>query len=431
MATAVVASVPAAVILCARPALCRRRRHRRRRQGLKPFPSNRNECIDDRATRRPGILRPPHPVLPSPVPGFGSRPCWPARRTPMTCTWSRTAAACTRVLRLVPLQPGDGTPRADPGPGDAEPAELGARRGRHRAGLRRPGRGAGAGNRPGRCGSRRPRRTLTPFTGLYFYPDPADGGCTFTSYETGRRYRVTVLSGQAPVSFGAAGARRAAEPWRDRRAAPTRWEIAIEERGGVGVPYVAERSLRSRRGAPRGRLRRLRRCGRAVAHRGAPRPPSSPVTCCGRPPCGRQGFLTRPGVLMSKHWMDKVWSWDHCFNALALAPGAPELAWDQFSLLFDHQDDSGVLPDSVTHSEVLYNFVKPPIHGWALGQLRRLLPAPLPADRARRGLRAAGPLDRLLARPAAAHPATRCRTTSTATTAAGTTPPPSTPSGWW
>jgi glycogen debranching enzyme len=80
---------------------------------------------------------------------------------------------------------------------------------------------------------------------------------------------------------------------------------------------------------------------------------------------------------MSKHWMDKVWSWDHCFNALALAPGCPELAWDQFQLPFDHQDDSGALPDSVTHSEVLYNFVKPPIHGWALSHLRRRLPEPL------------------------------------------------------
>jgi glycogen debranching enzyme len=81
---------------------------------------------------------------------------------------------------------------------------------------------------------------------------------------------------------------------------------------------------------------------------------------------------------MSKHWMDKVWSWDHCFNALALAGGRPELAWDQFRVLFDHQDPVGALPDSVTHSEVLYNFVKPPIHGWALGLLRRRLPVPPP-----------------------------------------------------
>jgi glycogen debranching enzyme len=83
------------------------------------------------------------------------------------------------------------------------------------------------------------------------------------------------------------------------------------------------------------------------------------------------GFLTRPAVLMSKHWMDKVWSWDHCFNALALAAGRPRLAWDQYRLVFDHQDATGALPDSVTHSEVLYNFVKPPIHGWTLGTLRR------------------------------------------------------------
>lgn len=76
-----------------------------------------------------------------------------------------------------------------------------------------------------------------------------------------------------------------------------------------------------------------------------------------------KGFLTRPSVLMSKHWMDKVWSWDHCFNALALAAGKPDLAWHEYLSVFDHQDERGGLPDSVTHSEVLYNFVKPPIHG--------------------------------------------------------------------
>ena len=35
------------------------------------------------------------------------------------------------------------------------------------------------------------------------------------------------------------------------------------------------------------------------------------------------GLLRRLTVLMSKHWMDKVWSWDHCFNALALAASEP------------------------------------------------------------------------------------------------------------
>ncbi|WP_433307453.1 MGH1-like glycoside hydrolase domain-containing protein [Actinoplanes sp. CA-030573] len=48
------------------------------------------------------------------------------------------------------------------------------------------------------------------------------------------------------------------------------------------------------------------------------------------------------------------------------------MAWHQFQLPFDHQDPTGALPDSVAHSEVLHNFVKPPIHGWAWRRLRGL-----------------------------------------------------------
>jgi glycogen debranching enzyme len=76
--------------------------------------------------------------------------------------------------------------------------------------------------------------------------------------------------------------------------------------------------------------------------------------------------------------MDKIWSWDHCFNALALACGAPGLAWDQLQVVFDHQTDAGALPDSITHAEILHNFVKPPIHGWAVSRLRERLPDGLP-----------------------------------------------------
>jgi glycogen debranching enzyme len=93
------------------------------------------------------------------------------------------------------------------------------------------------------------------------------------------------------------------------------------------------------------------------------------------------GFVPRETVLMSKHWMDKVWSWDHCFNALALARSHPALALDQFLVVFDHQAETGVLPDSITHSEVLYNFVKPPIHGWVFSLLRERLPKPLVAQK--------------------------------------------------
>jgi hypothetical protein len=78
------------------------------------------------------------------------------------------------------------------------------------------------------------------------------------------------------------------------------------------------------------------------------------------------GLLRRQAVLMSKLKMTNVWSWDNCFNAMALAYGSPDLAWDQFMTPIDHQDETGVLPDSVNDATATWNFCKPPIHGWAL-----------------------------------------------------------------
>ena len=81
------------------------------------------------------------------------------------------------------------------------------------------------------------------------------------------------------------------------------------------------------------------------------------------------GFLQREGMLMSKNWMTNVWSWDHCFNALAMAKGHPDLAWDAYIIMADHQDVSGRLPDSISDQHVIWNYCKPPIHGWALRRL--------------------------------------------------------------
>ncbi len=208
---------------------------------------------------------------------------------------------------------------------------------------------------------------LTPFSGPYFYRDPGDGSWVFTVYQTGRRYRVTLLHGRIAEHLGtqALGTadRGVVMPGDDEP-----WEIAIEEYETARAPYASGNGFDQVTAAARAEFE---------AFRGAVAPWRSNRTSAAelaayvlwsatvRP----AGFVNRPAVLMSKHWMDKVWSWDHCFNAIALAGGLPDLAWDQFRLVFDHQDAAGALPDSVTHSEVLYNFVKPPIHGWALGRL--------------------------------------------------------------
>jgi glycogen debranching enzyme len=81
---------------------------------------------------------------------------------------------------------------------------------------------------------------------------------------------------------------------------------------------------------------------------------------------GREGHLTRPAMLMSKNWMYAVWSWDHCFNAMALIEAQPGIAWDQYMLMFDQQSPDGALPDSLTDRELYWAYSKPPIHGWVL-----------------------------------------------------------------
>jgi glycogen debranching enzyme len=72
--------------------------------------------------------------------------------------------------------------------------------------------------------------------------------------------------------------------------------------------------------------------------------------------------------------MCNVWSWDHCFNALALAYKAPQMAWDQFMIMFDFQTAIGCLPDSVNDSKIIHNYCKPPIHGWMLRKLMQVMP---------------------------------------------------------
>lgn len=88
-------------------------------------------------------------------------------------------------------------------------------------------------------------------------------------------------------------------------------------------------------------------------------------SCCVRP----AGALTHEAMLMSKNWMTQAWSWDHCFNSVALAGSHPDIAWTQFMLPFDDLAETGALPDSVCDRGPAYTFCKPPIHGWALSRM--------------------------------------------------------------
>ncbi|MDN4614135.1 trehalase family glycosidase [Leifsonia sp. F6_8S_P_1B] len=80
------------------------------------------------------------------------------------------------------------------------------------------------------------------------------------------------------------------------------------------------------------------------------------------------GALTRESMLVSKNRMAHIWSWDHCFNALALHRD-PHAAVGQLLTIFDHQDEHGGLPDHIDDAGVQFNFAKPPIHGWTVARL--------------------------------------------------------------
>lgn len=79
-----------------------------------------------------------------------------------------------------------------------------------------------------------------------------------------------------------------------------------------------------------------------------------------------KGALTAPAIYMSKNHMINIWSWDNAFSALGVAENDPQLAFDQFAAIFDHQDESGLLPDFVHDKGASFSFTKPPVHGWAI-----------------------------------------------------------------
>jgi glycogen debranching enzyme len=209
---------------------------------------------------------------------------------------------------------------------------------------------------------------LTPFTGTYFFQDPLDGSAIFTSYETGRRYRITAIEGTLRFVGSEALGASAREVI---ATGPGNWEIAIEEFETARAPYLTVVSFLEVKKAAQ---KSFTAYSNSIAGWATGRSPGAELAAyvLWSATVEPRGFLHRESILMSKHWMDKVWSWDHCFNAFALAEASAASALDQFFTPFDHQDSAGALPDSVTHSEILYNFVKPPIHGWALAKLRAI-----------------------------------------------------------
>ncbi|PLT29762.1 amylo-alpha-1,6-glucosidase [Peribacillus deserti] len=87
-----------------------------------------------------------------------------------------------------------------------------------------------------------------------------------------------------------------------------------------------------------------------------------------------EGYLKRNTLYCSNNHFLGAWSWDHCFNALALAGVDNDLAWDQMAVLFDYQDELGQIPGSVSDSTLRWNFAKPPVHGYFFSKMMEKMP---------------------------------------------------------
>ncbi len=81
------------------------------------------------------------------------------------------------------------------------------------------------------------------------------------------------------------------------------------------------------------------------------------------------GNYAYPPIMMSQNAMTSVWSWDHCFVALALRRSHPRIAWEQWWLPFALQTEEGMLPDAFDDVNVDFGMTKPPVHGRTLLQI--------------------------------------------------------------
>jgi putative isomerase len=81
------------------------------------------------------------------------------------------------------------------------------------------------------------------------------------------------------------------------------------------------------------------------------------------------GLIKREYLYMSK--MGSTSQWQLTYQAIAFANNT-KAAWDQMLVPFDYQSETGQLPDYYDECRGAFAAIRPPIHGWALKQMKRL-----------------------------------------------------------
>ncbi len=81
------------------------------------------------------------------------------------------------------------------------------------------------------------------------------------------------------------------------------------------------------------------------------------------------GYVTRRCNAISKGLMNLVWSWDNCFNGLAVFLADKKLALDNVLVFFDHLKPNGMMPDALNPDIIVNWYTKPPVQGFTIQKM--------------------------------------------------------------
>ena len=76
------------------------------------------------------------------------------------------------------------------------------------------------------------------------------------------------------------------------------------------------------------------------------------------------GYFTQDTMICSKAGMCAIWSWDNCFQALAMARRLPQKAFYEFMLPYLYLREDGYMFDYVIDGHIAWQYTKPPVHGY-------------------------------------------------------------------
>ena len=96
-----------------------------------------------------------------------------------------------------------------------------------------------------------------------------------------------------------------------------------------------------------------------------------------------RGLVRRRVIMESKNIMHSIWTWGIQFYAMTYAKTHPELAWNNWMVIYDNMDSDGGVPVMFNDVNIMWGFCQIPISGWAYRRMADANPDFATPDRLR------------------------------------------------